>query len=208
MPYIYNDMYWAKLAIKRNHGDDARKYGSFWSVIDNHWNPLFHRPLYLAAYFLNPSFWYRPDFVAVRENDACLQMQACFFFFSSFISFVSYPIQILCSMYVIVASRCCAWTNLLPCLTGSRQWKKDFCIDAGSRISLLSRSIFLCVIIFFFPLQCSDILVQISDFGSVKADFGTDLAISIRSELNSGNSIRMLNNLIIWKLHKHMHTQL
>ncbi|CAL5346764.1 unnamed protein product [Camellia sinensis] len=116
IPYIYNDMYRAKLAIKTNHGDDARKYGHFWSVIDNHWNLLFHHPLYLAAYFLNPSYRYRPDFVAnpdvVRGLNSCL-------------------------------------VRLEP--------------DNGRRISAS---------------------LQISDFGSAKADFGTDLAISTRSELN------------------------
>lgn len=62
MPFIYNDM---KLATKINNSDDARKYEPFWSVIDNHWNLLFHHPLYLAAYFLNPSYRYRPDFILV-----------------------------------------------------------------------------------------------------------------------------------------------
>ena len=45
---------------------------------------------------------------------------------------------------------------------------------------------------FVFPVQCCDTLFQISDFGSAKADFGTDLAISTRSELNPGDNIRML----------------
>ncbi|PSR92451.1 Alanine--tRNA ligase [Actinidia chinensis var. chinensis] len=116
IPYIYNDMYRAKLAIKSNHGDDARKYGLFWSVIDNHWNPLFHHPLYLAAYFLNPSFRYRPDFVA--NPDVVRGLNSCV-------------------------------VRLEP--------------DNGRRISAS---------------------MQISDFGSAKADFGTDLAISTRSELN------------------------
>ncbi|XP_052204967.1 uncharacterized protein LOC127809864 isoform X1 [Diospyros lotus] len=116
MPYIYNDMYRAKLTIKSNHGDDARKYGPFWSVIDSHWTSLFHHPLYLAAFYLNPSYRYRPDFVAhpdvVRGLNSCL-------------------------------------VRLEP--------------DSGRRISAS---------------------MQISDFGSAKADFGTDLAISTRSELN------------------------
>ncbi|KAJ1439996.1 Zinc finger, BED-type [Sesbania bispinosa] len=67
MPYIYNEMYRAKLAIKSVHGDDARKYEPFWKVIDSHWNSLFCHPLYLAAYFLNPSYRYRQDFVAHSE---------------------------------------------------------------------------------------------------------------------------------------------
>ncbi|XP_047982241.1 uncharacterized protein LOC125223238 isoform X1 [Salvia hispanica] len=116
MPFIYNDMNRAKLAIKINHSDDARKYESFWSVIDNHWDSLFHHPLYLAAYFLNPSYRYRSDFVlhpdVVRGLNACI-------------------------------------VKLEP--------------DSARRISAS---------------------MQISDFGSAKADFGTDLAISTRSELD------------------------
>lgn len=116
MPYIYHDMRRAKLAIKANHGDDPRKYENFWNVIDNHWSYLFHHPLYLAAYFLNPAYRYRHDFVAhpevMRGLNSCL-------------------------------------VRLEP--------------DNGKRISAS---------------------LQISDFGSAKADFGTDLAISTRSELN------------------------
>lgn len=116
MPYIYHDMHRAKLEIKANHGDDPCKYESFWNVIDNHWSSLFRHPLYLAAYFLNPSYRYRPDFVAhpevVRGLNSCL-------------------------------------VRLEP--------------DNGRRISAS---------------------LQISDFGFAKADFGTDLALSTRSELN------------------------
>lgn len=65
MPYLYNDLYRARLAIKFGHSDDARKYEPFWKVIDRHCNSLFCHPLYLAAYFLNPSYRYRQDFVAV-----------------------------------------------------------------------------------------------------------------------------------------------
>ncbi|KAK1315871.1 hypothetical protein QJS10_CPA05g00097 [Acorus calamus] len=67
MPSIYNDMYRAKLAIKAIHADDERKYGPFLNVIDNHWTSLFHHPLYVAAYLLNPQYRYRPDFTAVPE---------------------------------------------------------------------------------------------------------------------------------------------
>ncbi|KAM7484907.1 hypothetical protein LguiA_000916 [Lonicera macranthoides] len=116
MPFIYNDMHMAKLAIKTNHGDDVRKYGQFWGVINNHCNSLFHHPLYLAAYFLNPSYRYRPDFDphpdVVRGLNSCI-------------------------------------VRLEP--------------DNSRRISAS---------------------MQISDFGSAKADFGTDLAISTRTELN------------------------
>lgn len=115
MPYIYNDMCRAKLAIKAIHSDDAHKYEPFWKVIDNHWNSLFYHPLYLAAYFLNPSYRYRPDFVAhsevVRGLNECI-------------------------------------VRLEP--------------DNMRRISAS---------------------MQISDYNSAKADLGTELAISTRTEL-------------------------
>ncbi|XP_077240510.1 uncharacterized protein LOC143881362 [Tasmannia lanceolata] len=116
MPSIYNDMYRAKLAIKAIHGDDARKYGPFWSVIDNHWNSLFHHPLYVAAYFLNPSYRYCSDFVAHPE--------------------------------VI--------RGLNECIVRLEH-------DTVRRISAS---------------------MQISEFVSAKADFGTELAISTRTELD------------------------
>ncbi|KAF8392674.1 hypothetical protein HHK36_023023 [Tetracentron sinense] len=116
MPSIYNDMYRAKLAIRAIHGDDVRKYEPFWSVIDNHWNSFFHHPLFVAAYFLNPSYRYRPDFVThpevIRGLNECI-------------------------------------VRLEP--------------DNGRRISAS---------------------MQISDFVSAKADFGTELAISTRTELD------------------------
>lgn len=68
MPCIYHEMYSAKLAIKSIHGDDASKYGPFLDVVDSHWNLLFHHPLYMAAYFLNPSYRYQPDYVVVGET--------------------------------------------------------------------------------------------------------------------------------------------
>lgn len=42
-----------------------------------------------------------------------------------------------------------------------------------------------------------NILFQISDFGAAKADFGTDLAISTRSELNPGSVFR----LVVYSVH-------
>lgn len=65
MPSIYNDIHSAKLAIKAVHANDERKYGPFWNVLDDHFNSVFHHPLFVAAYFLNPSYRYRPDFMAV-----------------------------------------------------------------------------------------------------------------------------------------------
>ncbi|KAJ0238415.1 HAT dimerization domain-containing protein [Hirschfeldia incana] len=67
LPYAYGYMCRAKMAIKSIHSDDARKYGPFWRVIDYHWNSLFHHPLYVAAYFFNPAYRYRSDFMAHSE---------------------------------------------------------------------------------------------------------------------------------------------
>lgn len=116
MPFIYNDIYQAKLAIKAIHGDDKRKYSPFLNVIDSYWDSLFHQPLHLAAYFLNPSFRYRSDFMALPE--------------------------------VIRGLNECI-TRLEP--------------DNGRRVSAVA---------------------QISDFVLAKADFGTELALSTRAELD------------------------
>ncbi|KAE8703558.1 HAT dimerization domain-containing protein isoform 2 [Hibiscus syriacus] len=77
MPFIYNDICRTKLANRAIHGDDVRKYGPFWSVIDSNWSSLFHHPLYVAAYYLNPSYrqWEKisasmqiPDFVSAKAD--------------------------------------------------------------------------------------------------------------------------------------------
>ncbi|XP_059435153.1 uncharacterized protein LOC132168095 [Corylus avellana] len=116
MSSIYNDMYRAKLAIKSIHGDDVRKYGPFWSAIDRHWSSLFYHPLYMAAYFLNPSYRYHSDFMAHSE----------------------------------------VMRGLNECITRLEP-------DNMRRISAS---------------------MQISDYTSAKADFGTELAISTRTELD------------------------
>ncbi|XP_076893880.1 uncharacterized protein LOC143546008 [Bidens hawaiensis] len=113
MAYIYNDMHKAKLMIKSNHGDDLHKYGTVWSTIDNH---SLNHPLYLAAYFLNPSYRYRLDFVLYPE----------------------------------------VVRGLNSCIV-------RFEPNNARRVSASK---------------------QISEFGSAKADFGTDLAISTRTELH------------------------
>lgn len=116
MAYIYNEIYKAKLEIKCNHGDDTRKYGNIWSIIDNNWNSSLNHPMYLAAYFLNPSYRYRPDFVLYPE----------------------------------------VVRGLNSCIV-------RFEPNNARRVSASK---------------------QISDFGSAKADFGTELAINTRTEVN------------------------
>lgn len=116
MSSIYDDMYRARLAIKSIHGDDARKYGPFWNVIERHWSSFFYHPLCMAAYFLNPSYRYHPDFMAHSE----------------------------------------VMRGVNECITRLEQ-------DNTRRISAS---------------------MQISDYNSAKADFGTELAISTRTELD------------------------
>ncbi|KAL9253879.1 hypothetical protein AKJ16_DCAP12653 [Drosera capensis] len=114
MPYIYNDIHRAKHAIKSINGNDVRKYGPFW--IDNHSSSMCHHPLYLAAYFLNPAYRYRADYIMNPEmmrglNECIIRLEP----------------------------------------------------DGGKRISAS---------------------MQVADFMSAKADFGTELAINTRSELD------------------------
>ncbi|XWS76719.1 hypothetical protein CRYUN_Cryun01aG0201900 [Craigia yunnanensis] len=137
MPFIYNDMCRTKLAIKAIHGDDVCKYGPFWSVIDSNWSSLFHHPLYVAAYFLNPSYWYRPDFLMNPE--------------------------VIC--------------GLNECIV-------RLVADNGKRISASMQLIFSRFCYALYLICLSDDLCQIPDFVSAKADFGTDLAISTRRELD------------------------
>lgn len=49
-----------------------------------------------------------------------------------------------------------------------------------------------------FIFQCHNMLFQISDFNSAKADFGTELAISTRTELDPGDSNRTMNILNLY----------
>lgn len=113
MPYIYNDMCRARIAIKSVHGDDARKYGPFWSVIDDNW---FQHPLHSAAYFLNPSCRYHPEFVSNADV-----------------------------------------------MRGMNESLSRLEVDSTRRISAS---------------------MQIMDYNCAKADFGTELAISTRIELD------------------------
>ncbi|XP_047333879.1 uncharacterized protein LOC124937630 [Impatiens glandulifera] len=116
MSYIYSDLCRAKLQFE-NHGNDEHKYGPFLSVIENHWKLLFQHPLYGAAYFLNPSIQYQPEFVSPNPE----------------------VVRGLNSSLVRLET------------------------ENTRRVAAS---------------------MQISDYTSAKADFGTDLAISTRTELN------------------------
>lgn len=98
MPYVYSDMLRAKLAIKNVHNDDTRKFGPFWSVIDSHLSSLFHHPLCVAAYSLNPAYRYRPDYQAVGFlNFLCLS--------------VLLTVSMLICCFFCKESRGCPWTK-------------------------------------------------------------------------------------------------
>ncbi|XP_061993375.1 uncharacterized protein LOC133711235 [Rosa rugosa] len=64
---IYNDMSTTSLAIKSIYGEHEPNCEPIWDAIQNHWDSLNH-PVFVAAYFLNPSYRYRPDFMAVGET--------------------------------------------------------------------------------------------------------------------------------------------
>ncbi|XP_050372996.1 uncharacterized protein LOC126790697 isoform X2 [Argentina anserina] len=110
---IYKDMSSASLAIKSIYVENELNCEPIWDAIQNHWDSLNH-PVFVAAYFLNPSYRYRPDFMAhnIRGLTECI-------------------------------------ARLEP--------------DSARRIS-----------------ACT----QIADYNSAKADFGTELAISTRTELD------------------------
>ncbi|KAL6190756.1 hypothetical protein ACLB2K_037150 [Fragaria x ananassa] len=110
---IYSDMSTASLAIKSIYGENEPNCEPIWDAIQNHWDSLNH-PVFVAAYFLNPSYRYRPDFMAhnIRGLTECI-------------------------------------SRMEP--------------DNARRIS-----------------ACT----QIADYSSAKADFGTELAISTRTELD------------------------
>ncbi|XP_012848004.1 PREDICTED: uncharacterized protein LOC105967965 [Erythranthe guttata] len=62
MGYIYEVMGHAKEQIKKFFKDVKKMYEPIWEIIDLRWDLQLHRPLHAAAYYLNPSFHYSPDF--------------------------------------------------------------------------------------------------------------------------------------------------
>ena len=54
MRYIYEAMDRAKEQIKKNLNDVKARYSRSWGIIDERWNLQLHRPLHVAAFYLNP----------------------------------------------------------------------------------------------------------------------------------------------------------
>ncbi|XP_030959124.1 uncharacterized protein LOC115981079 [Quercus lobata] len=67
MGYIYEAMDRAKEQIRKNFNDMQRRYRPILRIIETRWELQLHRPLHVAAYFLNPKFHYDPNFVANEE---------------------------------------------------------------------------------------------------------------------------------------------
>ncbi|XP_078445183.1 hAT dimerization domain-containing protein isoform X2 [Wolffia australiana] len=61
---VFYDLHQAKLAIKETHDGEAVP---FIAAFDSHLGSLLHHPLSAAAYFFNPSFRYRPNFLLLPE---------------------------------------------------------------------------------------------------------------------------------------------
>ncbi|CAA0833259.1 hAT transposon superfamily [Striga hermonthica] len=59
MGYIYEAMDKAKEAIMTSFSNGERKYKDVFEVIDKMWNLQLHRPLHVAAHFLNSEFFLR-----------------------------------------------------------------------------------------------------------------------------------------------------
>ena len=54
MPYIYKAMDRAEEQIAANFKDEESRYKKVWKIIDTRRNLQLHRPLHVAAYYLNP----------------------------------------------------------------------------------------------------------------------------------------------------------
>jgi hypothetical protein len=72
---------------------------------------------------------------------------------------------------------------------GARQYEKDFCIYAGNDFLT---ELTICCVLNILCLKLYHVNSQISDYNSAKADFGTELAVSTRTELDPGDSIKLL----------------
>ncbi|KAG5515997.1 hypothetical protein RHGRI_036889 [Rhododendron griersonianum] len=67
MGYIYEAMDRAKEQIEKNFNKVKRRYAAIWKIVDERWALQLHRPLHVAAYFLNPRFHYDASFEADEE---------------------------------------------------------------------------------------------------------------------------------------------
>ncbi|KAH1221440.1 hypothetical protein GmHk_12G034865 [Glycine max] len=71
MCFIYEEMENAKEKIKCNFNNIMKSYDLVWKIIDERWDHQLHRPLHVAAYYLNPHLHYEPTF---RHDDPQLKV--------------------------------------------------------------------------------------------------------------------------------------
>ncbi|XP_059068694.1 uncharacterized protein LOC131056578 [Cryptomeria japonica] len=75
--YLYEVMDKAKEVIQHLYGSDRTKYEPIWCIIDRRWNRQLHQHIHVAAYYLNPKFFYSRNFKIDEEVqlglDTCIQ---------------------------------------------------------------------------------------------------------------------------------------
>ena len=54
--YIYEGMHRAKEAIRAQYIGVPEMYGPIWDIINRRWQNQLHKPIYAAAYYLNPAY--------------------------------------------------------------------------------------------------------------------------------------------------------
>ncbi|XP_050940902.1 uncharacterized protein LOC127149443 [Cucumis melo] len=67
MGYIYEAMDRAEEAIAKSFNNNEEKYKDIFAIIDRRWELQLHRPLHVAGYYLNPSFYYSNP--SIQEDD-------------------------------------------------------------------------------------------------------------------------------------------
>ena len=67
MDNINEGMDSAKEAIRAQYARVQEKHAPIWEIIDRRWQNQLHQPIYVEAYYLNPKFYFRPDFKADEE---------------------------------------------------------------------------------------------------------------------------------------------
>ncbi|XP_059076459.1 uncharacterized protein LOC131043284 [Cryptomeria japonica] len=65
--YLYEAMGKAKEAIQHLYGSERTKYEPIWRIIDRRWNRQLHQHIHVAAYYLNPKFFYSRSFKIDQE---------------------------------------------------------------------------------------------------------------------------------------------
>ena len=77
MGFLYEAMDRAKEAIQHLYRSNETKYRPIWNIIDRRWNQQLHQHIRVAAYYLNPKYYFSNTFKADAEVqiglDTCIQ---------------------------------------------------------------------------------------------------------------------------------------